>query len=839
LQDRIKREKEILEAKKSLRKQGAKAVADKTVCNFSLCPALVSLTQTSTFFQDKNVNAAVIKAREAQREREKQREIDRLQKEVCIAQFLVLVVLVFICFCFFGVQERERLAKFETDRQNKLKQKEEERKKLEAEKKRLDEESKKAKSDAQQAEASRAAERKAALMKQKANAENSRVGEHLSEKTTRRVIVMVLAMLFGVPALESSVVNPSEQNGLDYLTMLADTNGTTWGTFNAAINQYQSFNSLNQWHLIAIRIQGKTFGNTSLSYINTFQPLTDFRDTELIFLTSTNAMGGTNIATFDVSSNARLSGAYGVLLTLAVVILLAVGSALFSSDADAIVITPIKRMIDVIEAMKRNPLARIGTGATGDAKKIAKEKAAKLQALNIPFFTHPWEATKMFFMKLFGYVKVPDDALEGETDILEQTLQKLSGLLQVGFGEAGASIIQRNLGDGELNAMVEGERKLAIFGFCDVRHFADITQCLQGDIFLFVNTVAEIVHSEVSRCQGAANKNIGEAFLVAWKLPKDLLEEDLDLVVNSGADSTEVACLPAARRNAIDQSRVLVDKALTAFLRVILRVAASEELRNFGKNAAIKAVFGNDFQVSMGFGLHVGWAIEGAIGSTYKIDASYLSPNVNMAARLEAATRQFNVPLLLSGPFHSLLTPKHAEKCRRIDIVKVKGSAQPMPLYCFDIFPKLIDELRPPVEPILSDELTQHIRNNADGLRKPHAPERVYSHILYLLDHKLMSTHASFTADSTDVTIQPIDWEKDPQLSVLQSGFNRTFFDVFAGGVEEYLRGDWPAAEQTLQEVMDKHKPNDGPTQVLLNYMRNRNCTAPADWDGCRALTSK
>jgi hypothetical protein len=36
----------------------------------------------------------------------------------------------------------------------------------------------------------------------------------------------------------------------------------------------------------------------------------------------------------------------------------------------------------------------------------------------------------------------------------------------------------------------------------------------------------------------------------------------------------------------------------------------------------------------MGFGLHIGWAIYGAIGSVYKIDASYLSPNVNMVSRL-------------------------------------------------------------------------------------------------------------------------------------------------------------------------------------------------------------
>lgn len=45
-----------------------------------------------------------------------------------------------------------------------------------------------------------------------------------------------------------------------------------------------------------------------------------------------------------------------------------------------------------------------------------------------------------------------------------------------------------------------------------------------------------------------------------------------------------------------------------------------------------------DFHVKMGYGLNLGWAIEGAIGSSLKIDASYLSPNVNMASRLEAAT---------------------------------------------------------------------------------------------------------------------------------------------------------------------------------------------------------
>lgn len=75
----------------------------------------------------------------------------------------------------------------------------------------------------------------------------------------------------------------------------------------------------------------------------------------------------------------------------------------------------------------------------------------------------------------------------------------------------------------------------------------------------------------------------------------------------------------------------------------------------------------------MGFGLHVGWAIEGAIGSELKIDASYLSPNVNMAARLEAATKQFGVPILMTDNFWLAMTAQTRALCRRLDRVTVKG----------------------------------------------------------------------------------------------------------------------------------------------------------------------
>lgn len=65
-----------------------------------------------------------------------------------------------------------------------------------------------------------------------------------------------------------------------------------------------------------------------------------------------------------------------------------------------------------------------------------------------------------------------------------------------------------------------------------------------------------------------------------------------------------------------------------------------------------------NYRVKMGLGIHIGWSIEGAIGSEYKIDASYLSPNVTMASRLEGSTKAFGVPILISSDLYDQFSPK-------------------------------------------------------------------------------------------------------------------------------------------------------------------------------------
>ena len=116
--------------------------------------------------------------------------------------------------------------------------------------------------------------------------------------------------------------------------------------------------------------------------------------------------------------------------------------------------------------------------------------------------------------------------------------------------------------------------------------------------------------------------------------------------------------------------------AVAAFLKVQVDLKAANteggRLAHFCNDPRVKQALGADFKVKMGFGLHVGWAIEGTIGSKFKIDASYLSPNVNVSARLEAATHMYDCPLLFSGFFADELSPAARSFCRMVDVVSVK-----------------------------------------------------------------------------------------------------------------------------------------------------------------------
>jgi class 3 adenylate cyclase len=61
------------------------------------------------------------------------------------------------------------------------------------------------------------------------------------------------------------------------------------------------------------------------------------------------------------------------------------------------------------------------------------------------------------------------------------------------------------------------------------------------------------------------------------------------------------------------------------------------------------------------------------VGSEYKIDATYLSPHVNMASRMTSACKQYDLTLMVSQSVQELMSSEAQSKLRHVDTVTVKG----------------------------------------------------------------------------------------------------------------------------------------------------------------------
>ena len=322
-----------------------------------------------------------------------------------------------------------------------------------------------------------------------------------------------------------------------------------------------------------------------------------------------------------------------LLLTCFVIVLLGTGTMIFTADTQRLVIDPIENMMKRVTEISNDPLS-VGSG-----------------------------------------VMSTDATQEGmETTFLLQTIDKIGNLMRIGFGEAGAQIIAANLrdsSDDQLNIdniLSSGRGIVAIFGFCDIRNFTDTTECLQEEVMTFVNRVAFVLHNVVKDCKGAANKNIGDAFLLSWKVPS----ESCDLKTGK--------ILPGA--NCSD----LFDNALYAFLRFSVLLRRHDEFVTSFSNEANRRLFQRmpDYRCAVGMGLHVGVAVEGAIGTHQKIDATYISSHVNNAEFLESSTKAYKVPLLMSHFFRNQLSSEAQTWCRRLDTVSVTDSLR-FELWTYDI----------------------------------------------------------------------------------------------------------------------------------------------------------
>jgi len=200
----------------------------------------------------------------------------------------------------------------------------------------------------------------------------------------------------------------------------------------------------------------------------------------------------------------------------------------------------------------------------------------------------------------------------------------------------------------------------------------------------------------------------------------------------------------------------------------------------------------------MGFGLHTGWAIEGSIGSKVKIDASYLSPHVNLASRLEAATKQYGVPLLMSDAFVSGLTGSVQSTCRRVDQVVFKGCTEPMTIF------------------------HQDVETFSSLQEKP----KNYSDLLLATSWKGQEE------------IQTLDMDLTETIKALRSDKTLLIREVYDIAFNAYLDGQWGKCKVFLHLWLEKF-PGDVVVQSLTKFLMSYNFECPSDWSGTHTLKSK
>mmetsp|Transcript_24063 Transcript_24063/g.74800 ORF Transcript_24063/g.74800 Transcript_24063/m.74800 type:complete len:943 (-) Transcript_24063:56-2884(-) len=497
---------------------------------------------------------------------------------------------------------------------------------------------------------------------------------------------------------------------------------------------------------------------------------------------------------FDRRSGSRMEALLNTAQTIFICFLLGFGAMTFSSDANKLVLAPIERMVSKLDKIRSSPLEATNMGDEEHRREQAAEAAAAAQRRKRTALVDG-DGGRLSALRdrLLGLLdrlpwRAPLEQPEPmETVVLEKTIVKIGSLLALGFGEAGAEIIGQNMQGGDssaLNAMVPGRRVEAIFGFCDIRNFTDATEVLQDQVMVFVNQIASVVHSVTNEYFGSPNKNSGNAFLLAWRL--------------SGHPP--------------EKQQRLADMALVALVKIIAQINRSHLLAEYRNHPKLtKRLRVESYHVRMGFGLHSGWAIEGAIGSEFKIDASYLSPNVNMASRLESATKLYGCVILLSDAITRQMSEMLREECRLIDHVRMEGTRKPLKLYTLDL-----DDAALVVLPTRKNEGSRIARLKRRLERQRKKAER-WSDDFVMHD---------FFATETDIV-------------QMREKFTTEFFARFHMAYLNYEAGEWEVAQRMLQVVRTSLGAEDGPSAALLRYMKRYGNTTPKGWPGYRLLTER
>ncbi len=205
------------------------------------------------------------------------------------------------------------------------------------------------------------------------------------------------------------------------------------------------------------------------------------------------------------------------------------------------------------------------------------------------------------------------------------------------FGQYVPRDVARELNRDSGSLSLDGESRDMSVLFSDVRGFTAIAEGLQPQeltrlMNAFLSPITEVIH----RHRGTIDKYMGDAVMAFWGAPL--------------------------------QDTRHAHHAVSAGLKMIRALEALQpqfQARGWP-------------ELKIGIGINTGKMHVGNMGSTFRVAYTVLGDAVNLGSRLEGLTKNYGVQLIVS---ETTATQAQAFSYRELDMVRVKGKAEPVRIY--------------------------------------------------------------------------------------------------------------------------------------------------------------
>jgi len=302
------------------------------------------------------------------------------------------------------------------------------------------------------------------------------------------------------------------------------------------------------------------------------------------------------------------------------------------------------------------------------------------------------------------------------------------------------SIIDVKLGD-------QIERKLTIM-FSDIRNFTPLSESMTpSENFEFINSYLSQMEPVIGKHRGIIDKYMGDTIMALYTQSAD------DAVRGS--------------------------------------IAILEKLQHYNAGRARAGYV----PISVGIGLNSGMVIIGTVGGANRMDSTVIGDAVNLASRIEEATKTYHVPLLISqNTLYDLAdTKKYA--IRFLDRIRVKGKTQPLSIYeVFDNDPANLREGKRVGKELFERAIAYyHLKKIPQAMELlaqciQIAPYDVPAHIYVSRCEEYIANGQHFTTGELDF---PMEWQREFSIGIAEIDKSHEYlFDNINNFIVKIQQGD-------------------------------------------------